>query len=1124
MFGANYFGHPYLAAGALVVLAGQGAGSAAGTSSALGVGAALVAAVGSAAGTGAAAAVGAADKAAVGTAAGTCTVAGAGQSLAAGTGSATGTSTAEASSIQDRGAGAAAGTSTALAVGRSAAEATGAAAGTATALGVGAANVVAVGSAAGTSTAAATGTGIFEGIGSAAGTSTAAAVGVTQTFNYPGHVGVVVNGVDRTADLRLENVPVSHASQLVPSNTLSGRFGKGYTPQGGEEVKFYNATLSNLFFAGNILSTSIISEGSRENPATDFTVQDYTWQLNKRFVNKRYAEQAANLIIVDIVTNFAPGFTTTNVVAGLPTVTGGIEFTNERAHDAIKRVVNRIGGYAYVDFTKDVHAFLTESSAAPDAIDDANVAFRNVVPSRNLTQLRNKVLWAGGGAPASLEVAVGSTTIPVDDGVWYNAAGGMVKVGFQYITYASRVLGGTGSVVAGKALLPGAPSAAVVAGTPGNMLAGAYSYKVSFVGAQGQSEVGAASGSATITSVSVPIAPTASEVSGSTGNLAVGSYTYKVAFGTLSGETLPSSASSSASISSISAPGAPSGSMASNVGGGILAASFTYKISFITSSGEIPGSLASGTITVTAVSTPGAATLADATGGNVPATAHAYYVTYVDDIGETTTGSQATITVTNNAVDLTNIPTSSDGRVKRRRIYRTDGSESSATSRMVGELNDNTTTTFKDTLGTNERGGNPLSTNTSGSGKIDLTSIPTSGNGRVTGRKVYRSNNGTDYYLVGTISNNTATTFTDNMSQISAAAQPTIPGSDTGSTGRMSVTISTSTDGRVTKRFIYRTAVGSADGHKLIGTVNNNTDTSFADNVPDTSRGAPEPATNTSGSGQVSVTSVPLGPAGTTARNIWRTEAGGSAYRFVRRISNNVDTSFTDNTADAQLGESVHATSAWGASAGDTSLRVADLAQFQAGGWARAGEQLVKFTGRSAASGEGDLTGVPASGVGSIGAPIKADSTVVNHPHLAGIAASGTGSVLFLIPQGAQVDLVAVAEDAASQATYGVIEHFDSDNRYNYASALSAAQADLALYKDPIVKVTYETPDIKAVVGKTVHFALTKPSIAGDYKIQSVNVAEEAVIQGGKTWRQVTASNVLFTFEDMFRRMQIMRE
>jgi len=54
--------------------------------------------------------------------------------------------------------------------------------------------------------------------------------------------------------------------------------------------------------------------------------------------------------------------------------------------------------------------------------------------------------------------------------------------------------------------------------------------------------------------------------------------------------------------------------------------------------------------------------------------------------------------------------------------------------------------------------------------------------------------------------------------------------------------------------------------------------------------------------GKVAVSKIPLGPAGTTARKVYRTAAAGSAYLLQSTIANNTATTLTDNVADASLG------------------------------------------------------------------------------------------------------------------------------------------------------------------------------------------------------------------------------
>jgi hypothetical protein len=55
------------------------------------------------------------------------------------------------------------------------------------------------------------------------------------------------------------------------------------------------------------------------------------------------------------------------------------------------------------------------------------------------------------------------------------------------------------------------------------------------------------------------------------------------------------------------------------------------------------------------------------------------------------------------------------------------------------------------------------------------------------------------------------------------------------------------------------------------------------------------------GAATVSLTSIPTGPVGTTARNIYRTLAGGSVYYFTATIADNVTTVFNDNNSDATI-------------------------------------------------------------------------------------------------------------------------------------------------------------------------------------------------------------------------------
>src|SRR5207244_9271780 len=101
-------------------------------------------------------------------------------------------------------------------------------------------------------------------------------------------------------------------------------------------------------------------------------------------------------------------------------------------------------------------------------------------------------------------------------------------------------------------------------------------------------------------------------------------------------------------------------------------------------------------------------------------------------------------------------------------------------------------------------GGDPTATGTSGSGLISLTSMPTSGDGRVIARRIYRTKaDGSVYFLLATIPDNSATTYTDNTHD-SALGDPGLTTS-TADNAKMSLTsIATGPSGTV-KRNLYRT-------------------------------------------------------------------------------------------------------------------------------------------------------------------------------------------------------------------------------------------------------------------------------------------------------------------------------
>lgn len=107
---------------------------------------------------------------------------------------------------------------------------------------------------------------------------------------------------------------------------------------------------------------------------------------------------------------------------------------------------------------------------------------------------------------------------------------------------------------------------------------------------------------------------------------------------------------------------------------------------------------------------PGSPTVAAAAGAGLEVGAYRYAVTFVTAKGETETGAEATVTTTvgNQAVNVADIPTGAAGSsTVGRRVYRTAVNGPTGTGRLVATIEDNTTTTFSDTVADARLGDEP---------------------------------------------------------------------------------------------------------------------------------------------------------------------------------------------------------------------------------------------------------------------------------------------------------------------------------------------------------------------------------------------------------------------------------
>jgi hypothetical protein len=303
---------------------------------------------------------------------------------------------------------------------------------------------------------------------------------------------------------------------------------------------------------------------------------------------------------------------------------------------------------------------------------------------------------------------------------------------------------------------------------------------------------------------------------------------------------------------------------------------------------------------------------------------------------------------------------------------------------------------------------------------------------------------------------------------------------------------------------------------------------------PHTPANRPDSAANTTGGNQVQVTGIALGPAGTTARRVYRTAVNGSQLKLLATLNDNTSTALAapDTAADASLGANAPGTDTSGLNvavgqvlAGAATIPVTSTAPFVAAGpgWARVGAQLVLYGGTSATA----LTGVPAAGAGALLTTVAYGTPIAPAPQLTGIPASGAGAIVYAILGGDAVNVCVVQDDLAAQAALasatggdGIVEGVLEDGRISHEEAISRAAALLVQKSRVAESVRYVTRDPLTKSGAMVSVNLPAPTnLVGSYRIQDVTI-DRFTGRNQYPFYTALASSSRFSFEDLIRRQR----
>jgi hypothetical protein len=238
--------------------------------------------------------------------------------------------------------------------------------------------------------------------------------------------------------------------------------------QPGQTLILADGAANNRYFGGTIIRARRRSTPTPAGLLTavtmiDVEAMDWTYLLNRRVVTKQYAAgMSISAVAIDIIANYTSGFTSANVQAGGPTLTSPLSLRNQKVGTALTALAESASPNWrwYVDPFRDVHFFKTETSQRPKSIVPGVYTYDALDYLLDLAQIRTRILIEGGGGQTTAPVAVGSTSIPVNECGWYVATGGeILSPAGERITYTGRsVSSGAGNITGVPAAGPGSIS------------------------------------------------------------------------------------------------------------------------------------------------------------------------------------------------------------------------------------------------------------------------------------------------------------------------------------------------------------------------------------------------------------------------------------------------------------------------------------------------------------------------------------------------------------------------------------------------------------------------------------------------------------------------------------------
>lgn len=252
-------------------------------------------------------------------------------------------------------------------------------------------------------------------------------------------ITIKINTVDKSSLIIWESVVVEQnlTSQVDNATFALRKYGTGsLTPVIGDDVEIYDG--SDKVFGGQIINIEESVESGASELFYNISCVDHTYELDGILVAETYENMTIEDIIADILTNYAPTFTSNNVVSSY--VVAKVVFNQITISQCIKRLADLLKFEWYVDQDKDIHFFSKFTNTAPYDLEDdsGNYVYQTLKRTIDGTQIANQVKVRGGdGTESSIFTDV--ITVKGNDSLTF-------KLPYKFKDLAIRVDVGAGYV------------------------------------------------------------------------------------------------------------------------------------------------------------------------------------------------------------------------------------------------------------------------------------------------------------------------------------------------------------------------------------------------------------------------------------------------------------------------------------------------------------------------------------------------------------------------------------------------------------------------------------------------------------------------------------------------------